>query len=428
MSSNEKNIPKRRFKEFIESEAWEERELGQIGKTQSGIGFPDVEQGGTDGIPFFKVSDMNNAGNEHEMVSANNYVSDEQLQRKKWKPIKTLPAVMFAKVGAAIMLNRKRLVRIPFLIDNNTMAYIFDNSWHANFGKTLFETINLPLYAQVGALPSYNSSDIESIKVKVPQKYEQEKIGEFFSNVENLITLHQRKLDKLKVLKKAYLAQMFPSVGESKPRLRFSGFNDDLEQRKFKEIFIIIQNNALSRAELNFEQGSAMNVHYGDILIKFRECLDVSKEEIPFITDDISLTKYKEAFLVNGDIIIADAAEDETVGKCSEIVGLTTETVISGLHTIPCRPTKVFASGYLGYYMNSNAYHNQLLPLIQGTKVSSISKTALKDTVLLYPKSIEEQALISQYFTKLNNLITLHQRKLEKLQNIKKAYLNEMFV
>lgn len=173
----------------------------------------------------------------------------------------------------------------------------------------------------------------------------------------------------------------------------------------------MLQNNVLSRADLNSEQGSAMNVHYGDILIKFGECLDVSKEKIPFITDDTCLTKYKESFLVNGDVIIADAAEDEAVGKCSEIVGLTTETVISGLHTIPCRANKVFANGYLGYYMNSNAYHNQLLPLIQGTKVSSISKTALKDTIVLYPKSTEEQALISQYFTKLNNLITLHQRK-----------------
>lgn len=214
---------------------------------------------------------------------------------------------------------------------------------------------------------------------------------------------------------------------EKVPKIRFPGFTEPWEQRKFDEIFTMLQNNALSRADLNSEQGSAMNVHYGDILIKFGECLDVSKEKIPFITDDTCLTKYKESFLVNGDVIIADAAEDEAVGKCSEIVGLTTETVISGLHTIPCRANKVFANGYLGYYMNSNAYHNQLLPLIQGTKVSSISKTALKDTIVLYPKSTEEQALISQYFTKLNNLITLHQRKLNHLKDKKKGLLQKMF-
>lgn len=213
------------------------------------------------------------------------------------------------------------------------------------------------------------------------------------------------------------------------PRRRFKEFANDegWEECKFDEIFTTLQNNSLSRAELNSEQGSAMNIHYGDILIKFGECLDVSKEKIPFIIDDNCLIKYKASFLVNGDVIIADAAEDETVGKCSEIVGLTTEVVISGLHTIPCRPIKVFAKGYLGYYMNSNSYHNQLIPLIQGTKVSSISKTALKDTVLLYPKSTEEQALISESFTKLNNIITLNEYKLKKLKALKKAYLTQMF-
>ncbi|WP_229025119.1 restriction endonuclease subunit S, partial [Streptococcus macedonicus] len=169
---------------------WEQRKLGEIGKTQSGIGFPDNEQGGLEGVPFFKVSDMNNAGNEHEMKTANNYVSEEQLKRKKWKPIETVPAVMFAKVGAAIMLNRKRIVRTPFLIDNNTMAYVFDESWDTDFGKTLFETINLPRYAQVGALPSYNGSDIESIEISIPNKDEQIKIGSFFSNLDHIITLH----------------------------------------------------------------------------------------------------------------------------------------------------------------------------------------------------------------------------------------------
>lgn len=200
-------VPEVRFPGF--NDAWELRKLAEIGKTQSGIGFPDTEQGCTEGIPFYKVSDMNNTGNEHEMTNANNYVSDEQIQRKNWKPIETVPAVMFAKVGAAIMLNRKRLVREPFLTDNNTMAYIFDESWDTNFGKTLFETINLSRYAQVGALPSYNGSDIERIKVSVPKKEEQTKIGIFFMTLDNTITLHQRELEILKNTKKAFLQKMF---------------------------------------------------------------------------------------------------------------------------------------------------------------------------------------------------------------------------
>ncbi|MCW8518880.1 restriction endonuclease subunit S [Streptococcus macedonicus] len=204
---NGEDKPEIRFDGY--TDAWEQRKLGEIGKTQSGIGFPDNEQGGLEGVPFFKVSDMNNAGNEHEMKTANNYVSEEQLKRKKWKPIETVPAVMFAKVGAAIMLNRKRIVRTPFLIDNNTMAYVFDESWDTDFGKTLFETINLPRYAQVGALPSYNGSDIESIEISIPNKDEQIKIGSFFSNLDHIITLHQRELDSLKKMKKSLLQMMF---------------------------------------------------------------------------------------------------------------------------------------------------------------------------------------------------------------------------
>ena len=186
------NLPEIIFSKFAVT--WEQRKLSELGKTQSGIGFSESEQGGSDGFPFFKVSDMNNLGNEHEMKIANNYVSFEQLQRRNWKPIEGVPCVIFAKVGAAIMLDRKRIVRVPFLIDNNTMAYIFDGSWDVDFGKTLFETIPLPRYAQVGALPSYNGSDIEDIEVCVPTNEEQTKIAELFVSLDNLITLHQREL------------------------------------------------------------------------------------------------------------------------------------------------------------------------------------------------------------------------------------------
>lgn len=174
-----------------------------------------------------------------------------------------------------------------------------------------------------------------------------------------------------------------------------------------------MQNNTLSRADLSYDSGVAMNVHYGDILVKFGEVLDIKSERLPMIVDETVLDKYKSSFLKNGDIIIADTAEDETVGKCTEIAGLSDEYVISGLHTIPYRPLQKFAFGYLGYYMNSTSYHNQLLPLMQGIKVTSISKVSLQNTVIIYPKSKVEQAAIGKYFYNLDNLITLHQRKIQ---------------
>ena len=211
------------------------------------------------------------------------------------------------------------------------------------------------------------------------------------------------------------------------PKIRFEGFVDDWEQRKFKDVFDFMQNNALSRAELSNSEGEIMNVHYGDILVKYCEVLDVKKDGLTYLLDASIVKKYQASVLHNGDVIIADAAEDEIVGKCSEIAGLTDEIVLSGLHTIPCRPKEKYAEGFLGYYMNSNAYHNQLLPLLQGTKVSSISKAAIQDTDIIYPKSEVEQEQIGAYFKNLDNLITLHQRKCEQLKIMKKFMLKNMF-
>ena len=173
---------------------WEQRKLGEVGTVKSGMGFPDIEQGGTEGVPFFKVSDMNIKGNEHELVVANNYVTSEQITRKRWNVINDVPAILFAKVGAAVMLNRKRLVRSPFLLDNNTMVYIFDKKiWDCDFGKTLFETIDLTKLTQVGALPSYNASDVENVSIIIPDRAEQEIVGKYFRQLDHLITLHHRK-------------------------------------------------------------------------------------------------------------------------------------------------------------------------------------------------------------------------------------------
>lgn len=204
------NTPEIRFPGFTAS--WEQRRLGEVGSCQSGIGFPDDEQGETEGIPFFKVSDMNISGNEYELLYSNNYVTQEQIKRKKWKPITEVPAMFFAKVGAAVMLNRKRLVNTPFLLDNNTMAYKFGDEWDTNFGRTLFDTINLASLVQVGALPSYNANDVEGIEISLPTLEEQQQIGAFFSRLDTLITLHQRELQEWQNKKRALMQLLLTGI------------------------------------------------------------------------------------------------------------------------------------------------------------------------------------------------------------------------
>ena len=200
------------------------------------------------------------------------------------------------------------------------------------------------------------------------------------------------------------------------------------EQRKFDKVFdCTIPNNTLSRAELSYDEGTVLNVHYGDVLVKYGSVLDVQRDEIPHIPQSCR-EDFRGSLLQDGDVIIADTAEDETTGKACEIGNLQGRSIVSGLHTMVCRPRLQMALGYLGYYLNSNAYHHQLLPLMQGIKVLSLSRSNIQKTSVSYPTSVEEQQLIASYFNHLDNNITLHQRKVEKLQIMKKSMLEKMFV
>ena len=211
------------------------------------------------------------------------------------------------------------------------------------------------------------------------------------------------------------------------PAIRFKGFSDAWEQRKFDEVFdCTVPNNTLSRAELSYDEGTVLNVHYGDVLIKYGSVLDVQKDDIPRIPHRCR-EDFNGALLQDGDVIIADTAEDETTGKACEIGNLQGSAIVSGLHTMVCRPRNRMALGYLGYYLNSNAYHYQLLPLMQGIKVLSLSRSNIQKTSVSYPIAVKEQQLIAYYFRQLDNLITLHQRKFEKLTNVKKSMLEKMF-
>ena len=213
---------------------------------------------------------------------------------------------------------------------------------------------------------------------------------------------------------------------QNTPEIRFEGFTDPWEQRKLGDCFEFLKNNTLSRADLNGENGTARNVHYGDILIKFGDCLDGERSDLPFITDDTVLPKFAGSILREGDVIFADTAEDEAAGKCVELRKLPKEPTISGLHTIPARPRSPFGTGYLGHYLNSDAYHRQLLPLMQGIKVISVSKAALQDTQVRFP-GLSEQTAIGAALSEIDNLITLHQRKYDKLCTVKKSMLDKMF-
>ena len=211
------------------------------------------------------------------------------------------------------------------------------------------------------------------------------------------------------------------------PKLRFKEFNGDWEEKKFDEVFSFLQNNTFSRDCLTNEKQDVQNIHYGDILVKYNDILEID-DKIPYIKKENSLEKFNsESYLKTGDIVIADTAEDFTVGKTIEIYNPEQKKVLSGLHTFSCRTNFDFALGYLGQYLNTEKYHSQLIPLITGIKVSSISKNSIKGTKISFPIIKEQQQKIADFLSSVDKKISITEEKLDLFKDYKKGIMQKIF-
>ena len=393
--------PRIRFKEF--NNKWGNYKLGQFGTFKSGIGFPDSQQGGTEGIPFFKVSDMNNIGNETEMKTANNYVTQEQIVKNSWNVIKDTPAIIFAKVGAALMLNRKRLVTKPFLIDNNTMSYSLNKSWDKDFGLTLFHTIDLPKYAQIGALPSYNASDIATIKVNVPSIQEQSAIGSLFHTLDDLLVSYKDNFANFQSLKAAMLYKMFPKAGQTVPEIRLDGFEGEWEEKQFSKL--------VKRVTKSSDSDSLPKVEFEDIIsgqgrlnkdisskfdnrkgIHFKPGYTLYGKLRPYLNNWL-LPKFEGVAL--GDFWVFDPN-----GNNSDFI----------------------------YYLVQSSRYQKVANDTSGTKMPRSDWKSVSTTIFAIPQTIAEQQAIGAYFSNLDNLINSYQEKISQLETLKKKLLQDMFI
>ena len=355
---------------------------------------------------------MNLDGNENEMIVANNYVTAEQIADHRWSPITELPAIFFAKVGAAVMLNRKRLCRFPFLLDNNTMAYsLSPPKWDADFAKALFGTVDLTSLVQVGALPSYNAGDVESMGIYLPSLFEQEQIGAFFKLLDNLITLHQRKFEKLTNVKKSMLEKMFPQNGSSYPEIRFKGFTDPWEQRKFSDI--TFPAGEKNKDNLPLESYSITNEHGfvpQDEKFENGGTMREADKRMYYIVSPNS-------FAYNPARINVGSIGYQNIGK---------NVIVSSLYEV-FKTSEDVDDRLLWHWFKSSDFQKLIMQLQEGgvRLYFYYDKLCMGEVSL---PSLDEQRKIGKLFDTLDNLITLHQRELEKLQNIKKSMLEKMFV
>lgn len=417
-----KKAPKIRIKGF-EGE-WKECLFGSIMDCFSG-GTPQANEqtyyGGE--IPFIRSGEINDN-------NTSLFLSEKGLIYSSAKMIEK-GTLLYALYGATS--GEVSISRIKGAINQAVLAIYPYKEYDKYFIKCWLEKNKayiISTYLQ-GGQGNLSGNIVKSFILKIPQEiHEQRAIATYFRNIDSLIETSDKKLASLKQVKEASLQSMFPKEGQKVPEVRFKGFEGEWKVSPFADTFMFLRNNSLSRAELNYKDGLVKDIHYGDVLIKFSEIINANKEILPFITDQEiskSLIKNGTSTLEDGDIVFSDAAEDETVGKCSELFNVTSLKIVSGLHTIPCRPIIKFANCYLGFYLNSKAYHNQLLPLIQGTKISSLSKAAFHNTNITFPKDIQEQRKIASFFVHLDKQIAIAQQRLDLLRRIKSACLDEMF-
>ena len=395
--------------------SWEQRKLGDIADIVGGgtpsTGNQSYWDGDIDWYAPAEIADQIYANSSQKKITGLGYENSSA----KMLPPGTVLFTSRAGIGKTAILTRKGCT-------NQGFQSIVPHRGELDSYFIFSRTEELKRYGElVGAGSTFVEVSGKQMAVMElmmpPTMREQQTIGGFFQQLDHLITLHQRQPFLQSPPDISLIVQLTP------PFYTFSW-----EQRKFDEVFdCTVPNNTLSRAELSYDEGTVLNVHYGDVLIKYGSVLDVQKDDIPRIPHRCR-EDFNGALLQDGDVIIADTAEDETTGKACEIGNLQGSAIVSGLHTMVCRPRNRMALGYLGYYLNSNAYHHQLLPLMQGIKVLSLSRSNIQKTSVSYPIAVKEQQLIAYYFSQLDNLITLHQRQTivyAVIRSIRKVILAE---
>ena len=261
---------------------------------------------------------------------------------------------------------------------------------------------------------------VKKANFAIPPLPEQRKIAAALSDVDEMIAALEKLIEKKRKIKTGAMQRLLTG------KTRLPGFKGAWVEKRLGDVFEFHSNNTLSRASMIEGRGQIYNIHYGDVLIRYGAVLDCNKTAIPCL-DDAASSVCKRDFLKDGDVIIADTAEDETVGKAVEVINVGDRLIVSGLHTIFLRPKEgTFALGWLGYYVNSTAFHDQLLPLITGIKVSSISKGSLMDTVLRCPSTLAEQKAIAKVLGDMDEEIATLEAELAKTRQLKQGMMQEL--
>ncbi|HFU4015736.1 TPA: restriction endonuclease subunit S [Streptococcus suis] len=410
MPNKDRNIPKRRFKEFENEDAWELRKLGEVAIFAKGKGYSkqDLVADGSPIILYGRlytkyetiISEIDTFISVNETRNAVFSEGGEVLVPASGEsPADIARASVVTKKGI-ILGGDLNIIRLNSKISPTFLALTISN------GKPQKE---LSKRAQGKSVVHLHNSDLKEVEFVTPSLPEQEAIGTFFSTLDQQITLHQRKLDKLKNVKQAYLSEMFPAEGERVPKRRFPGFTDDWELRKLGEVADVFD-------------GTHQTPRYTNQGVMFLSVEDINTLESEKYISSEDFEKEFKIFPEFNDVLMTRIGDIGT----SNIVK-TNDKIAYYVSLALIKPKKL-ESHFLNSIIQSKDFQNELWKrTLHIAFPKKINKGEISEVNLKFP-TLPEQKAIGTFFSTLDQQITLHQRKLEKLKNLKKALLNELFV
>lgn len=404
--------PKIRFEGY--SEDWEQRKLPEFVSFFNGLTYTpdDVEETGT---LVLRSSNVKNG----EIVDADNvYVNDKVVTSEN---VQKGDIIVVVRNGSRALIGKHAQIKASM---PNTVIGAFMSgmrSEHSSFVNALLDTsafeneIAKNMGATINQITGYMFSKMEFM---IPSGEEQQKIGEYFQSLDHLITLHQRKYDETKTLKKYMLQKMFPQNGEKVPEIRFDGFTEDWEQRKLGNITVKIGSGKTPSG------GKSAYVETGIPLIRSQ---NVNGDKVDF-ADIVFVDETTDESMANSRVYTNDVLLNITgasIGRSAVYKGLESANV--NQHVCIIRPTEGYQPDFIQLNLSSDNGQKQIDASQAGGGREGLNFQEIGKMQFCFP-SLNEQKCIGRYFNSLDHFITLHQRKCNELKEIKKYMLQNMFV
>lgn len=411
-----KKVPEVRFKGF--SGEWEERSFREISESfEYGLNAAATKYDGEN--KYIRITDINDESHSFDENDLTSPKADLKLaENYLLKP----GDVLFARTGASVgktYIYRKvdgRVYYAGFLIRARLKAevnadFIFQSTLTERFSQFV------RLTSQRSGQPGINAQEYSYYSTLVPENTEQSRIGTWFQHLDQLITLHQKKYNKLTNIKKAMLEKMFPKNGADLPEIRFEGFEGKWEEKRLGEVGNTFTGLS-GKTKDDFGHGEGRFVTYMNVFLNAVSNRDMTEP----IEIDVNQTK-----VLYGDVFFTTSSETPEEVGMSSVWLEQMDNVYLNSFCFGFRPSIKLDCLFFAYMLRSISFRRKISYLAQGISRYNISKTKVMEISIKLP-IYKEQKKIGTYFQKLDHLITLQQTQIEKLQNIKKACLEKMFV